>query len=125
MLFAVVQDAVLAVFVDDPEARVAEGETLQGNSGGLDASQQVDVNAGVPCYVVQRAVHCALRCIERLHGVQVYGHNMRLHLAMSSGQLCGYNIGGVGGRWQYIVGGPAFGELGDTLDATGTVLSLL
>ena len=126
-------DAILAIFTDDTAPTSARRAVSSDHGAGAgagagnstprrgadypDSSASDSQDEQVSVKVVHRAVYCALRGIQQLNGVRVLGHRMRLHFALSTGRLCGYTLGGESGRWQYIVGGPAFRELGETLDS--------
>lgn len=59
-----------------------------------------------------RASKCALELHRKFHNYQpVAGITLKLHSAVSAGPLCEVHVGGVGGRWEYLLKGPPLAQL--------------
>jgi class 3 adenylate cyclase/tetratricopeptide (TPR) repeat protein len=67
----------------------------------------------------RRAADCGLRVVEALDGAQPEpGVRLRLRASVTAGALSMLRVGGVGGRWRYMVAGDAIRQLAD-VDAAG------
>lgn len=65
--------------------------------------------------LVERALSSAHSAVTKLHNTEVLGHRLGLHVGIAAGKLHGHHVGGVRGRWDYIVGGTPLLELADAL----------
>jgi class 3 adenylate cyclase/tetratricopeptide (TPR) repeat protein len=64
-----------------------------------------------PDVVALRAAACTIEILHRSTYPLPAGQALRLHMAMAAGDVLVARVGGVRGRWEIVVGGPAMREL--------------
>ncbi len=93
-------------------------EAVQGHGGDVlkfagDALLAIwPIQGGDAVISTWRALHCALTIQERLDDYRAEGIPLRLRIAVDTGTLNVFHLGGVFGRWEFVIAGEPLENLG-------------